>query len=219
MSLAASVFVIALIASLTAVAVAAEILARALGGLDVQLGWKVRACFTRAVALYFLIVLCWNGAGTLLMVWVFESRYPSLQDEVGPATYYLAAFASVFILEFVLANTNITVFGKGVFAFQQWMDLIRGPSITSVRRKHAHVTKDLQRQLENAIATIPESELQGYFLNCLGNTELSSLEEDAKQAGAQPKAYKIMQLVERHPAEALSLAKQARQRRDQRQEK
>jgi hypothetical protein len=120
----------------------------------------------------------------------------------------------VFILEFVLANTNIIVFNKGVFALQQWMDLIRAPSITSARRKHVQVTKDLQRRLESTIATLPEPELQSYFLKCLGNEELERLEKDAVQAGAQPKAYKIMELVERHPAEALSLAKQARQRRD-----
>jgi len=212
-SLAAWVIVVALIVALSTVAVVAEILARALGGLDTQLGWKIRACFTRAVGLYLLVVVCWNGAGTCLVLLYLWIQHPTLSDKMPGAAYYLAAFGSAFVLEFVLANTNVAVFGRGVFAFQQWMELLRGPSITSVRRKHARMTKDLQRRMEDTIAGYTEEELQPYFLKYLGAEGLKRLEEDARQAGASTKQYKVMELVERHPEEARSLADRAKRRK------
>ncbi|QIN83746.1 hypothetical protein GBA63_14715 [Rubrobacter tropicus] len=142
-----------------------------------------------------------------------RTQHPTLTGKMPGAVYYLAAFAGAFILEFVLANTNVTVFGRGVFAFQQWMELLRGPSMTSVRRRHAQMTKSLQRRMEDTKAEYTEEELQPYFLKSMGTDELRSLEEDAREAGADPKKYKVMQWVERHPDEARSLAERAKRRK------
>ncbi len=211
-SLATGIFVAALVVTLSAIAVGAEVLFRALGGTETQFGWKIRACFTRAVGLYLLVVVCWNGAGTMLVLLYLWFQHPWLASKVPAIAYYLAVFASAFILEFVLSNTNIIVFNRGMFAFQQWMEILRAPSITSVRRRQTQMTKDLQRQMEDTIAEYPDEELQTYLLKYLGADELESLEADAQRAGASTKKYKIMELVERYPEEARSLAERAKRK-------
>lgn len=212
MTISASIAIALLTVLFTAVAVGAEVFSRAFGGVEFALGWKLRALFTNAVGSYFIVTLLWNGAGALLALSILKAYFPTVVQQLGPASYYLAAFAGAFILGFILSNTNVIIFSKGLLAFHDWSERLRTPAITSAKRKHMKVTKELQRQLESSISTLSEQELQHVFLRCFGLEDLQQLEEDAVRAGASKKEYKVMELVAKHPAEALSVAKQARKR-------
>lgn len=164
------------------------------------------------------MALLWNSVGSLLAFYLLQLRYPLFASQIGALDYILAAFAGVFILEFVLANTNVIVFNRGFFAFQNWMNLVRDPALVSATNKQAVLKGILQDKLKEEIKVLPSEELQADLLKHLGSEELQKLEQDAKDNGVEDlELYKVLRLVELHPAQATVLSNRAKRYRKQRQ--
>lgn len=194
--------------------VGGEILIRSFGRIGLETGWDIRCCFTQAVGIYFTVMLGVNLMGTSIVFLWLQRQHPSFADRLGTLDYFLAAFAGVFFLGVVLANTNITVFNKGAFAFQDWITLLRDPAVVSATNKHAILKAILQDKLKDDIQLLPREELQADLLKHLGTRELERLENDAADANIEDtRLYKVMRLVELRPDIALMLSKRAKRRR------
>jgi hypothetical protein len=166
------------------------------------------------VGIYFVVALGCNIVGANLASYYLETQHSAFVDRQGNLVYFLSAFAGVFVLGLVFTNTNVSLFNKGVFVFQDWVTQARDPAVVSAINKQALLKRILQDKLKEEIRALPSDELQIDLLNHLGQDELQKLEQDATAANIDnSELYKVMRLVELHPTEAMVLSKRARRRR------
>lgn len=202
---------------LTVVMIGGEVLIRAFGRVGLETGWDIRSCFTQAVAIYFAVILGCNLAGAAVAFYRLHTQYPEFANQIGYFDYFIAAFAGVFFVGLILANTNITILNIGFFAFQDWLSSLKDPALASAVNRQAYLKRVLQDKLKDEIKLLPSDELQNDFAKHLGREELRKLEQDAGAMNIQDvELYKVMRLVELHPAEALMLSKRAKRRKRQR---
>jgi hypothetical protein len=95
-----------------------EVLIRAFGRVGLETGWDMRSCFTQAVAIYFVVILGCNLIGSAVAFHELHAQYPNFANRIGYFDYFGAAFAGVFFLGVILANTNITVLNSNYSAWQ-----------------------------------------------------------------------------------------------------
>jgi hypothetical protein len=202
-------------ALLTVLSVVIELLAGS--SVDFESGWKARSCWTKPAALYLALTLVANSLLAAIALPLLRNRAGSAVETFLYFDYVLAAFAAVFFTKVVLSNTNITVFNNGLLEFQNWIIKARDPAILAATAKQGTMQKELKYRMARDIkGSLPEKEIQSVLIDTLDQDEVSRLEDKARDTGADPTLYKLMQLAQHHQGEATALYKHAKNQRRER---
>lgn len=166
------------------------------------------ACWGSAFWLYWTILALGNLIGALLAVPMLEARLPL---ELAPVSSLMSAFAGVFAFQGVLSNTNVTVFGKGMLTIDDWIERARSSAVADALEKSAMRSQDEILRSADAIARLPEAQLNGHLLRLFGDDnageKLAKITQRAHDSGADEQHYKALVLATQFPSEAAALVR------------
>jgi hypothetical protein len=152
---------------------------------------SLRACLVGSSVFYFAILTFGNTVTTILASAVVVKMSPSL------ASYYfiLAAFFGVFAFETILKNTNVTMFDKGVLTIQSWIDKALNAAAAAAIDRQEELKQSEEDALAKNLMARSEIELNSRILTKLGAGKVASLDLEARASSADPKLYKVFQLI------------------------
>jgi hypothetical protein len=166
---------------------------------------QLRACLVVQSFFYWIVLSVGNGVTTLLASTAVVQLPPQF------ASYYwlLCAFFGVFGFEAVLKNTNITMFDRGVLTIQDWIQKALDAAAGAAIEEQENLKQNAQNKLVQKLTQSSDTRINTLVLNKLGAGAVEKLEAEAKASAADPKLYKILQLVAKlSPSEALALQRE-----------
>ena len=167
--------------------------------IDTSLGSKaqLRATFTWQLLPYVVIFVVGNTFATLLASPMVDSQVPaSLSNWFG----FFSAFAGVFGFHGVISNANISFFGRGVLTIDDWIEAARERAVAAAIDRKVTLDTEAELKTANALAELPEADLNVYVVQYLGNGVVESLDRAAQDAGAGQRLYKALSLASAKPA-------------------
>lgn len=154
-------------------------------------GSSLRALATWHTLLYLLIFLLGNLVATILAVDLLSGQ---LDENVAVYAPFLQAFAGVFSFQFIIGNTNISLFQKDVLAINDWI----------TQAKQVAIQKAIERQIElddaaliintNKLSRLEEEQLKLYLKTQL-DEDIEHIENDAVDSNIATNKYKAMILA------------------------
>jgi len=162
------------------------------------------SCFGSSSILYIGLLCFFNTLAAALAAGLLKNKIPG-----GPffAPMFYALFG-VFAFETVLSNTNVTIFEKGVLAFQEWTGKARDPAVASVQRRQSQRESDRTAALAKRLMAISDRELTTYVLDAFGGQAGGQLIADSQAYGtkfsADPKLYLALAFARSLPDRAAS---------------
>lgn len=164
------------------------------------------SCVGKSSIIYILLLCFFNTVAAALAAGLLKNKIPG-----GPFfTPMFYALFGVFAFETVLSNTNVTIFEKGVLAFQEWTGKARDPAVNAVQRRQTQKENDRIRALGDKLLEIPDDKLTTYVLDAFGESG-EKLIEDSKaygtKYGANPKLYLALAFARGSPDRAASTVK------------
>jgi hypothetical protein len=156
-----------------------------------------RSCFQAACLPYFLVVALFNTIAAAVATNILEGRLPNVS---GLFPMFSAVFG-VFAFQVVLSNTNVTLFEKGVLAFQEWTGKARDPAVAAILKRQSEIDDTRKAALAKKVAALPEAQLRAFILNSLGDG--AKLIDDSNnyvaKYNADPKLYLALAFVNTAP--------------------
>jgi hypothetical protein len=152
---------------------------------------QFRACLVGSSFFYWLVLSFGNVITTLLASLAVAKLPASL------ALYYplLTPFFGVFGFETVLKNTNITMFDKGVLTIKDWIDKAANVAVAAAIAKQEDLNEKERNVLITQLMKLSAKEINTRILTKLGSQAVGELDAAAKASAADPKLYKVFQLV------------------------
>jgi len=152
---------------------------------------KLRACLVGPSFFYWGVLSFGNTVTTLLASVAVVKMLPTLSD------YYslLSAFFGVFGFETVLKNTNITMFDRGVLTIQNWIDKALDAAAASAIDRQETLKQEEETKLVFKLQQRTETDINTRVLSKMGAGKVEMLDAAARGSAADPKLYKILQLV------------------------
>ena len=114
---------------------------------------------------------------------------------LSPFYFLLAPFFGVFAFEAILKNTNITMFDKGVLTIQNWIEKALSSAAAAAIDQEENFKQDEESLLVEKFMKLQETEINTRVLQKMGAGAVQKLEAAAKGSSADPKEYKVRQLV------------------------
>lgn len=153
-------------------------------------------CSMRAMAsmhslLYLLIFVIGNIMATILAA---EMLAQQLSNELSAYAPFLQAFAGVFSFQFVLGNTNISVFQKDVLAINDWITQAKQLAIQKAQERQIELDDAALIVNTNKLSRLDEEQLNLYLKTQL-NEDIDKLEQDAAASHIPANKYKAMILA------------------------
>lgn len=153
---------------------------------------QLRACMGSPSFFYWL-VLSFGNVVTTLLAWLAVVKIPASLMPFYPP---LAAFFGVFGFETVLKNTNITMFDRGVLTIQNWIEKGANAAVAAAIAKQEDINEQEQDVLIKQLMKLSETEINTRILTKTGDpTAVTNLNAAATASSADPKLYKVFQLV------------------------
>lgn len=168
-----------------------------------------RACQGEAFILYVLVSAVGNALTTRLAASLLSKQ---LSTTLQPMLPLFAAFAGVFAFEGVVSRTNITVFGKGALAIEDWIAKARDNAVAQANVRQVQLSRQEQLTVATALQALPDAELNVYIAQHLGPEAMPQLEAAAAQASADPALYKAMMLASGKPEAAAVILRDVQRR-------
>jgi hypothetical protein len=171
---------------------------------------ELRSCWVRAAGLYIALLCVFNTLGAAVAAGLLRDKSPG-----GPtfAPLFYALFG-VFAFEGVLSNTNITIFEKGVLAFQEWIGKARDPAVTAVKKNQAQKDNDRTTSLANRLMNVQDDRFYAYILEAFGKEAGEKLLDESKAYAdkyhADAKFYVALAFGRIKPDQADSAARQSK---------
>ncbi len=152
---------------------------------------SLRALLSLHTLIYLLIFVIGNFLATILANYHLKEI---LTGELAASTPFLSAFAGVFAFQFVLGNTNISIYHKDVLTIDDW--------ITKARQ--LAIQRAIERQIElddaaliintNRLSELEEEQLNLYIKTHLDES-IEELEQEAGESHIPANKYKGMILA------------------------
>jgi hypothetical protein len=152
---------------------------------------QLRACLVSASASYWLVLSFGNVITTLLA----SLAVVKLPASLAPYYPVLTPFFGVFGFETVLKNTNITMFDKGVLTIQNWIEKASNAAVAAAIAKQEDIKESEDTMLVEKLMMLSEIEINTRVLRKMGDHAVGDLDAAAKASSADPKRYKVFQLV------------------------
>jgi len=134
------------------------------------------SCFVGSSFLYVALAGFFNTLAAAMAASLLQTKLPG-----GPVlTPMFYALFGVFAFEAVLSNTNITIFGKGVLAFQEWTGKARDPAVTAVQHRQVQIESDRTTALANRLIRLDDGKLTAYLLDAFGKDAGERLIQDSE---------------------------------------
>lgn len=152
---------------------------------------QIRACFVAPSFIYWVVLSFGNGITTLLA----SLAVVKLPASLAPYYSLFMAFFGVFGFETVLKNTNITMFDKGVLTIQNWIEKAANAAVAAAIAKQEDLTAQERDILVDQLMKLPGAEINARVLDKMGAGAVKKLDAAAKASSADPKLYKVFQLV------------------------
>lgn len=167
---------------------------------------ELASCIGRASILYIVMLCFFNALAAALASAVLKNGVPG-----GPffAPMFYALFG-VFAFETVLSNTNVTIFEKGVLAFQEWTGKARDPAVAAVGRRQVQRESDRSTALADLLMKMDVATLRTYVLDAFqeaGKKLIEDSEASAAKYGADPKRLVALAFAQASPHRATSAAR------------
>ena len=163
---------------------------------------QLRACFVGASFIYWVVLSFGNSITTVLA----SLPVAKLPANIISFHFLLSAFFGVFGFEIVLKNTNITIFDKGVLTIQNWIEKALNAAAAAAIDRQENLKQNEQTQLVDKLMALSEQEINTRILHKIGPETVQKLEAAANASSANPKLYKVLQLVATlTPSESVAL--------------
>jgi hypothetical protein len=107
----------------------------------------------------------------------------------------LSVFFGVFAFQTILKNTNVTVFDQGVLTIQDWIDKTLNAAASAAIARQEDLKAERESRLVARLMTLQESDINTRVLARIGRGAVAELDAAAQASGADPRQYKILQLV------------------------
>lgn len=156
---------------------------------------ELASCLGKSPLLYIVMICFFNTLASATAAGLLKDKVPG---GVFLAPMFYALFG-VFAFETVLSNTNITIFDKGVLAFQEWASKAREPAVASIQRRQSQKDQDRILNLAKRLAQRSESDIHTLVLTTLEKAPGEELIKESlayqTQYGIEPKFYLALVLA------------------------
>lgn len=167
---------------------------------------ELASCLGKSSILYVALLCFFNTLAAATAEGLLKDKIPG-----GPFfTPMFYALFGVFAFETVLSNTNITVFEKGVLAFQEWTGKARDPAVSAVQKRQIQKESDRTDNLAKKLMGIPDATLNTYVLDAFGEPAkklIEDIKESAARYGVDPKFYLALGFARSFPDRAAAAVK------------
>ncbi|MGO9256534.1 MAG: hypothetical protein ACLQU1_09565 [Bryobacteraceae bacterium] len=165
------------------------------------------SCFGKSPLLYVVLTGCFNSLAAALACGLLKDRIPG-----GPwlAPMFYALFG-VFAFEGVLSNTNVTIFQKGVLAFEDWIAKAREPAVAEVLARQTQRDSDRTTKLARQLVKLSERDLYTYVIEAFPDSgaKLIDVSKDySAKYGTDPRFYVALVFARKSPQAAVAAARQ-----------
>lgn len=145
-----------------------------------------------APAFFYWVILAFGNTVTTLLASLSVTKLPS---SLADFYFLLSAFFGLFGFQTILKNTNITMFDKGVLTIQDWIDKALNAAAAAAIDRQEMLKQQEETRLIAKLIQESNRDINARVLTKLGNGKVEALDAAAKSSGANPKLYKVSQLV------------------------
>ena len=153
---------------------------------------NIKACLSGPSFLYFIILSFGNVVTTILAWQVVVTTIP---PAVASYYYLFSAFFGVFGFEIILKNTNITMFDKGVLTIKEWTEKALDIAGAAAVAKQVTYKQIDESRLNSMLMRKSDTDINTRVLNKWGAGKVDALNAEANASSADPKQYKVLQLI------------------------
>jgi|HubBroStandDraft_1064217.scaffolds.fasta_scaffold95640_3 hypothetical protein len=152
---------------------------------------SLRSCFIVQSFLYWLVLSVGNVVTTLLA----STAVIKLPVNLSQYYFLFCAFFGVFGFQGILKNTNITMFDKGVLTIQDWIEnALNGAAAAAIAHEDRR-NSAAENRLVELLMQRTDQDINTRVLTKLGANAVTELNAAANASAANPKMYKILQLI------------------------
>jgi hypothetical protein len=165
---------------------------------------NLTSCFVGSSFLYIALLGFFNTLAATVAASLLNNKLPG--GTILTPMFY--ALFGVFAFQTVLTNTNVTIFEKGVLAFQEWTGKARDPAVTSVQQRRVQKENKRTTALANKLTKIDDGKLTTYVLDAFGRDAGEKLIQQGQRYhekyGANTKFYLALAFARSFPDRAAS---------------
>jgi hypothetical protein len=178
----------------------------------VDIAWRAKAglipALTGSIVPYFLLMAFGNVVTTLLgSISIRKSLPPDLLTWMP----LFAPFFGVFGFEGIISNTNVSIFGKGIISFPEWLGRARDSAVAAAVKKEVQIGHN--RMLGSASYlhdNLSEEDLNTFLTTWCGQETVTSIEAAARASKSNIQLAKALELATKEPERTKALMKQRR---------